>query len=300
MTEGDAEAAVRSCYSTWGETYFDEYYGDAAPYPPVHLDLVRQLLAEAAAVRVLDAGCGPASMLRVLPSDLDRYGFDLTPEMVDVGRRVLEEQDVPGDHLWIGSVTDPAAFRRPPDGEPYDAAICVGVLPHVPADADDVVLGNLRDAVRPGGLVVVEARNELFSLFTMNRYTHRLFVDDLVPVERLRAAAGADSVALADGLVELEGMFRTDLPPLRAGKAGEPGYDQVLSRTHHPLVLRDRMESLGLVDAQVLFYHWHALPPLVGARVPELQRRVSLEIEDPRDWRGLVMASAFLIAGVRR
>lgn len=292
----DAEAAVKACYSTWGETYFDEFYGDAAPYPPVHVELVKGLLADSGAERVLDAGCGPASMLRVLPPELERHGFDVTPEMVQVARRVLGEQGVEEDHVWEGSVLDPAAFRH----GPFDAAICIGVLPHVPESADDVVIENLRDAVRPGGLVVLEARNELFSLFTLNRYTHDLFLRDLMPVDRLRAMAGAEAHALEEGLAELEGMFRTDLPPVRKGKKDEPGYDEVLSRTHNPLVLRDACLAGGLDDVRILFYHWHALPPLVGSRVPELQRSMSLEIERADDWRGLVMASAFLVAGTRR
>lgn len=292
----DADAAVKRCYSTWGETYFDEYYGPDAPYPPVHVDLVRDLLAGVGAKRVLDAGCGPASMLRVLPAELDRYGFDLTPEMVTVARRVLGEQGVPDDHVWEASVVNADAFR----GAPYDAAICVGVLPHIPPAADAVLLDNLRDAVRPGGLVVLEGRNELFSLFTLNRYSHRHFVDDLIPVDRLRAAAGDEAGALDEALAELESMFRTDLPRIRTGKVDEPGYDEVLSRTHNPLVVRDELEARGFDDVRVLFYHWHALPPLVGARVPKLQRKISLEIERPDDWRGLVMASAFLVAGTRR
>lgn len=292
----DAEARVKACYSTWGETYFDEYYGPDAPYPPVHVDLVRDLLADAGATRVLDAGCGPASMLRVLPATLDRHGFDLTPEMVAVARRVLAEQGVPDDHVWEGSVVDPAAFR----GAPYDAAICIGVLPHISADADATLLDNLRDAVRPGGLVVLEGRNELFSLFTLNRYSLDLFTDTLLPLDRLHALAGDEAAELEAGLAELESMFRTDLPPIRTGKVDEPGYDEVLSRTHNPLVVRDELAARGFDDVRVLFYHWHALPPLVGGRVPVLQRAASLEMERPDDWRGLVMASAFLVAGTRR
>lgn len=295
MTD-DPEAAVRHCYSTWGETYFDDYYGPNAPYPPVHVELISEVLAQTGIRRVLDAGCGPASMLRVLSPLLDRYGFDLTPEMVTVAQSVLAEQSVPVDHIWAGSVVDPAAFR----GAPYDAAICIGVLPHIAATDDTRVLENLREAVRPGGVVVVEARNEMFSLFTLNRYSHRYFMDELIPVDHLRALARDDRAALESGIEELEGMFRTDLPPVRVGTQDEPGYDEVLSRTHNPLVLRDEMERMGFTDLRILFYHWHALPPVVGTRVPDLQRVASLELERADDWRGLVMASAFLISGTRR
>src|SRR5262249_28129524 len=88
-----------------------------APTPPVHTDIVRGLLHAAGARTVLDAGCGPASMLRDLAEPgLERWSFDLTP------------------------------------AEGFDAVICFGVLPHLPAWADAQVLANLRAAVRPGGI----------------------------------------------------------------------------------------------------------------------------------------------------
>ena len=276
----DVEKQVQECYSTWGSTYYDEYYGDDAPYPPVHRDLLLGILADSGARTLLDAGCGPASFLRdVADPDIVLHGFDLTDEMVEEGRRVLGARGT----IWQGSVLDPSAYRRPdspPEG--YDAAVCVGVLPHVPAGADRLVLGHLRDAVRPGGTVVVEARNELFALFTLNRPSYELFRDVLIP--------GRDEASLAP----LRERFRMDLPPVRQGKAGEPGYDEVLSRTHNPFVLRAQMEEAGFRDARVLFYHFHDVPPQLGP-----SREASLALEDPHDWRGHIMASAFLISGVR-
>src|SRR5262249_54134562 len=137
----DVEARVKQCYSTWGETYYDEYYGEGAPYPPVHREHLKRLLRESGARSVLDAGCGPASFLRELVDEpYELAGFDLTPEMVAEGRRVLGDRG----EVWEGSVLDPGAYR----GGPYDAAVCIGVLPHVPEEADLAVLANLREAVR--------------------------------------------------------------------------------------------------------------------------------------------------------
>jgi SAM-dependent methyltransferase len=294
----DLEASVRACYSTWSGTYYDEYYGPGAGYPPVHRDLLRRLLREAGARNVLDAGCGPASFLRDLAGDgLDRYGFDLTPEMVGEARRVLAGQGVPTDHVWEGSVLDPGAYRAPPGG--FDAAVCVGVLPHVAPDADPVVIRNLHGAVRPGGLVALEARNQLFALFTLNRYSHQFFLDELIRAGDLRDRAGDEAGQLNTALAALRDRFRTDLPPVRKGKAGEPGYDEVLSRTHNPLVLSRQFAEAGFTDVRVLFYHFHCLPPMLAAQAPGLFRRESLAMEDPEDWRGYFMASAFLFAGRR-
>lgn len=301
MTGLDAEEEkVRACYSTWGHTYYEEYYGSGAPYPPVHADLLRRLLHADGVRTVLDAGCGPASFLRDLPESIEGYGFDLTPEMVDAGREVLAAQGEPADRLWVGSVVDADAFRHP-SGTPdrFDAAVCVGVLPHVPAEADEVVVANLRESVVPGGLVAVEARNELFALFTLNRYSRDLFVERLIPVEVLRESAG-DSDDVPAVLAQVEGMFRTDLPPVRKGKADEPGYDEVLSRTHNPFELRATFDAAGLVDVRVLFYHFHAVPPLAAGDAATAARAASLAMEhDPEDWRGYFMASAFFVVGRR-
>src|SRR5712691_1854301 len=89
-TRGVTEAAVTACYSSWAESYFAEYYENAGAYPPVHRMIVRDLVAASGARTLLDAGCGPASMLRGL-GDLgaELYGFDLTPEMIVEARKVM-------------------------------------------------------------------------------------------------------------------------------------------------------------------------------------------------------------------
>ena len=146
-------------------------------------------------------------------------------------------------------------------------------------------------------LVAVEARNQLFALFTLNRYSYRFFLDELVHDKEL--LQGEEEAARRQVLDELGQRFRLDLPPVRGGKAGEPGYDEVLSRTHNPLVFREQFVAAGFRDIRVLFYHYHCLPPLCERTVPDLFHRRSLAMENPKDWRGYFMASAFVVAGVR-
>lgn len=293
------EAAVRNCYSTWADNYHRDYYTDKAAYPPVHEALVRKLLVDAGVRNVLDAGCGPASMLRGLAGlGIELFGFDLTPEMVQEARRVMQPLGVPDAHIWEGSVADSAAFRVPDAGRSgFDSAICIGVFPHVAAEQEDAALANLHAAVRPGGLVAVEARNQLFALFTLNRYSYQFFLNELVREREL--FDGQEDTVRRQVLDELGQRFRLDLPPVRGGKAGEPGYDEVLSRTHNPLVFREKFAAIGFRDVRVLFYHYHCLPPLCERSAPELFRRHSLVMENPDDWRGYFMASAFVVTGIR-
>ncbi len=286
------EDTVRACYAGWSGGYFEQYHGDKAAYPPVHRDIIAGLLDAASAGRVLDAVCGPASLLRCLGAPgRTLYGFDLTPEMVEEARRVMAPLGLPPERLWVGSVTRGEDFAQP-DG-PYDAAICTGVLPHIPEQDDRRVLDNLRGCLRPGGLAVLEARNEFFGLFTLNRYTMDFFEERLIRPDALRPRLGDDAPALDAALDAVRSMLRTDLPPRRAG------YDEILSRAHNPLVLREQMERTGFRDVRVLFYHFHCLPPMFEQLMPASFREASLAMEDPEDWRGYFMASAFLLAGVR-
>lgn len=297
--QSSVEAAVKNCYSTWADNYHRDYYTDKAAYPPVHEALVRKLLVDTGVRNILDAGCGPASMLRGLASlGIELFGFDLTPEMVQEARRVMAPLGVPENHIWEGSVANPVAFRVPGSGlSEFDAAICVGVFPHIPVELENAALANLHAAVRPGGLVAVEARNQLFALFTLNRYSYQFFLNDLVREEEL--FKGEQEAVRRQALDELGQRFRLDLPPVRGGKAGEPGYDEVLSRTHNPLVFREKFAAVGFRDVRVLFYHYHCIPPLCEKSDPELFLQRSLAMEDPQDWRGYFMASAFVVTGIR-
>lgn len=294
------EDSIRDCYRTWSNRYYDEYYKSGGAYPPVHVDLIRRELESRGVRALLDAGCGPASMLRDLRwPGLERWGFDLTPEMVAEAKRVLGEQGVPPARLWQGSALNADDYRRAIDAPKpgYDAAICFGVLPHIPAAGDGAVLRNLIACVRPGGLVAVEARNALFALFTQNRYTAEFFRRDLIRADELKTRAGDRRHEIDSALDALEKHFRMDLPPKRKGYEDEAGYDEVLSRTHNPFELRAEAEAAGLVRIRTLFYHFHVLPPMFEGGLRDLFRAESVAMENPGDWRGHFMASAFVLVG---
>jgi SAM-dependent methyltransferase len=296
------EEAVKRCYAGWGKTYYAEYYGEKAPYPPVHRKILREIIREHRVTTLLDAGCGPASFLRdILDDGIELYGFDLTPEMVEEGKRIFSEKGLSPDRIWLGNVLDPAAYAYPGNGTKaaYDAAICFGVLPHIPEKDDPLLLQNLHAAVRDQGIVILEARNQLFGLFTLNRYSYDLFMEELIQEGELRKRAGDSLPALDRVFEEMKKQFRMDMPPLRKGKEGEPGYDEILSRTHNPLVLKDQFGKAGFSDVEILFYHYHCLPPLYGSQVQDFFLAESLAMENSRDWRGYFMASAFLLIGKR-
>lgn len=293
------EAYISHCYSTWGKSYYGDYYGKNSNYPPVHKWLIQKLIKSHKARTLLDAGCGPASILRdIIKQKITAYGFDLTPEMVEEAKRVFKKQGLPPSRIWEGSVLDKKSFSPPGSKNiKFDASICIGVLPHIPHKNISTVFKNLKDAVKKNGLVVVEARNQFFALYTLNRYSYDFFKDELLRVNDLTRWVGKNKKDLSKALNLLQKQFRMDLPARRKGKKGEPGYDEVLSLTHNPFLLKEEFAKVGFKNVRLLFYHYHCLPPLVSHPVRELFLKESVAMEDPYDWRGYFMASAFLLAG---
>lgn len=295
------EQAVAACYRSWADRYFDDYYSESAPYPPVHADVILKRLLDHGTTRLLDAGCGPASFLRHIKDvPIEWHGFDLTPEMVTAARTVAASLGQPDAQVWEGSVLDDAAFEPPDRAMKFDAAVMMGVLPHVPAEEDAGVLRRLKDAVLPGGLLIAEARNALFGLYTLNRATHEFFATRLIDFELLASCATDLERAVLEGIDEaLAGRFRMDLPPRRRGDDRGAGYDDVLARTHVPAELEWAARAAGWTDVELVFSHHHALPPMFEHLVPAAFRRASLALEDANDWRSTYTASTVMVVGRR-
>jgi SAM-dependent methyltransferase len=295
------EKDIKNCYRLWATNYHEAYYSPKAAYPPVHVALVKNILRRHRVKRLLDAGCGPASMLReFFRTRMDLYGFDLTPEMVAEARRIMKASGRDEAKIWQGSVLSGKSYRMPGKASrKFDAVLCSGVFPHLEKKNENKALCAMRAALKKRGLLVLEARNELFSLFTLNRYSRDFFAERLIDLPQLKEKLSLSAFKRLQKA--LDASFYLDHPPPREHEKTTPGYDAVLSRSHHPLKLKEQVARAGFEKVELFFYHFHALPPFLAGQIPELARELSLALEKkPRDLRGLFMASAFFIVGEKR
>ena len=298
----ETAGAVRRHYAAAVQDYSDEYSPAYRGYPAnqKRLEIVLARLAELRAKTLLDCGCGEGTpMRRIHEAGVQVWGFDFVPAMVAQARANLEGAGL-RDRVWQGDVAQASSFR--PDGidvpASYDVCIAMGVFPHVENEVG--ALKNMAAVTAPGGRVLVEFRNELFSLFTLNRYSYRFFTDALMQLDRRKAAHPELRAALDRLSEELARPFALDLPPTRTGTSDAPGYDEIVSNFHNPFELDSLFEMADLRVVAKHFYHYHAVPPMFESSFPELFRTLSLEMErDPSDWRGHFMASAFVVEAVR-
>lgn len=289
---------VMKHYDGSAPTYHEQYDPDLlwanAEYPAnlFRLQLVARLLKAAGARSVYELGTGEATPMIKLHRALgiDVAGSDLSPEMVRLGKENLERHGLDAGLLSLVDAQDEAAVRaeRSLRGE-SDAVIALGVIPHVTDDAAFVRSMSL--FCRPGGTLLLQFRNSMFSMFTFNRLTKEFILDELMaPVpQEFKDAVAAD----------LDNRLAVDLPPVRRRDDGY-GYDEVLSRFHNPFELAEVVKAQGYTDVRFHWYNYHPTYPMLRGQFEDrAYREAQMALEQEGTWRGMFLCSSGVIEATR-
>jgi len=290
---------VRAHYDGSASSYHEQYDADRvwtnAEYPANFFRLRRviDLLRQAQAVSVYELGAGEATPLVRIHEVLGIgvAGNDISPEMVRLGRENLAAHGLDPQALSLLDVEDAAAVAAEIDLRGLsDAVMALGVIPHV---RDDVHFVRAMSAfLRPGGTLLLQFRNSLFSMFTFNRLTKEFILDELMaPVPQ----PFRDAVAW-----DLDARLAVDKPPLRQRPDGN-GYDEILSRFHNPFELADVVRDQGFEDISFSWYNYHPTYPMLSGQFdPHDYRAAQIALEDDASWRGMFLCSAGLIRARKR
>ena len=254
------------------------------------LQLLLNSFVENSVKRVVEVGVGEGTPLAALAqAGMEVAGFDISESMVALSKvRMVEIGQDPANIIW-GDIEDPNTYAALLRGGQYDALMAMGVMPHV--HNDEQTLLNMRTLLRPGGLVFIEFRNKLFSMFTFNRYTYEFIMDDLLD-------GVSDDVRKHVGEF-LKSKLEMDKPAVRdthPDDQAKVGYDAILSKFHNPFLVTEHFNRLGFEDIELLWYHYHPGMPLLAEKDPAGFRDAGLALEhDPSNWRGLFLCSAFVV-----
>ncbi|MFM8154856.1 MAG: class I SAM-dependent methyltransferase [Actinomycetes bacterium] len=280
--------------STYGDQYDETQLWTNPEYPAnlFRLQLVQRLLAKAGSSSVYELGVGDASPLCAIGAAGIRVaGNDLSPEMVRVARANMEARGLDPEAITHVDAQDSGAMaaERERVGE-FDAVMALGVIPHV---SDDSAFVSAMDSfLRPGGKLLLQFRNSMFSMFTFNRLTKEFILDELlvdVP-DAIRDVVATD----------LDARLAVDKPPLRTRPTGD-GYDEILSRFHNPFELAELVKAHGYSDLEFHWYNYHpAYPMLAGQIDPMEYRKAQVALEHEGTWRGMFLCSAGLIEAVKK
>jgi SAM-dependent methyltransferase len=255
------------------------------PMYEIRHDLVLNILQGLPKGRLLDAGCGAAHILAdCLDHGWDGHGFDFAENMVALARTLLEQHGQATERVRVGVMNDLSYYGD----RSFDVVLLLGVSQYL-AEKDDVAIwSEIHRVLKPEGVVLIDFVNALFDLSTFNRFTVRFVVDEFVrlffPPERV-----PDIEKRISALVTYP--QKPDVTGLYATRR-----DHVTKRTENPLTVAARMKSLDFDLADLQFYRFHAVPPLLFETDPDLEKvAIAKEFELSRNWIGHFTASAFLV-----
>ncbi|TRZ52388.1 MAG: class I SAM-dependent methyltransferase [Dehalococcoidia bacterium] len=285
MDSGLDKEEVKKYYDQEAGDYKKIYREECAEYPAntIRIDFVVERLKQNKVRTILDVGCGTCTpMIRLLSEGFKVKGFDFSEEMVKAGKKELEKAGVAPNLISQGNLEDDSTL---PDKK-FDAILALGVFPHLSDEAK--ALSNMGRRLNKGGLVFIQFRNELFAAFTLNKYSLDFFLNRVIDLSSL-----PDDVAEEVISFHAE-RLKVDKPAQET--RGKISFLDIQATFRNPLTIEEELfKPNGFSISKIHFYHYHALPPIFENKYPDLFRELSLKLENPSDWKGYLMASAYVV-----
>ena len=277
-------------YNNNVERYVYTYKKDYLGYPgnQKRFEIIRSLVKKHAPKKVLYIGCGACMPMVMLMKEFDCiiHGIDFSKKMIDRGKTILQENGFSSDLIHEGDIEHAETL---PDDE-YDFAIAAGVFTHFPDD--NIAFKNIHSKLRNGGVLVVEFRNELFSFFSYNRFSYDFIVNQLIFSQDLPVALKSNVNAFFKKAFDLPSDGDIDYQSTHISNG-------VIKKFHNPITIASVLKQAGFVFNSNYFYHFHALPIRFEQFDSKTYSNLSVKCEDPTDWKGYFMASAFVSEGIK-
>lgn len=276
---------AKEYYNQEAKNYIQHYQESCDRYPAsiIRINFIIDRLKKNNVKTILDAGCGTCgSMIKLLKEGFDVEGFDFSKEMVGQGKKELEKAGYNPNLIFFADLEEE---QNLPDKK-FDAIIALGVFPHILSEKK--ALSNMKKLLNPNGSVFIEFRNDLFAAFTLNRYSLGFFLNKVIDTNLL-------TQDLQDEVINFYSeRFKVDKPVKK--EKGKIAYTDILAKFHNPLSIKDELfKPCDFSVEDIYFYHYHALPPIFERTHPKLFRELSLGLEKPNNWKGYLMASAYVI-----
>jgi 2-polyprenyl-3-methyl-5-hydroxy-6-metoxy-1,4-benzoquinol methylase len=287
--------AVADWFNVRSAEYDKVYYeGDGTVYcgDKYRLQHVSQIVDALRPARILDIGCGSGIVsMELVRRGHTVVGIDLAEGMIAQAKQKAQAAGYDPNNFMVGDILDPN-FADRFAGKGFDLVTTAGVLPYIndPETAHD----NIRKILPVGGHYVGSYGNGLFDIFTLNRFTVSFHE---------KMAQGLDLPADMRKKV-VEGVRGLLTKPDEPKKIALSASNELYSRTDNPLTIGADLARHGMQLEDMLFYKFHAYPPLVADSDPDLAAsflRVSemLEHKFARDWRAYFLTTSFIVKAVR-
>ena len=231
---------------------------------------------------ILDYGCGKAELLSWLSKKYKIIGVEKSSGMI------AEAIKINGEHLREKIIKGSLNVLNKFPSEKFSIILSIGLLQYLSDKEYKKTLLNFHRILKPGGILVVSMQNLFFDLFTLNRFTLDFYFNYLFTGRNLNNKSIPKD--LKKYLQEI--MPFSSLPP----KTKNIARDNIYVKLTNPFTIKEDLKKFNFELDQIHFYDYFGLPPAIKSKYPDFSRIIEkqLEIKQSTDWRGMIMANAFL------
>lgn len=283
--EKKGKQKAKDYYDQEAEDYIKQYQKGYDKYPAnlIRIKFIIKRLRKNNVKTILDAGCGTCGpMIKLLKEGFDVEGLDFSKDMIEQGKKELVKAGYDPGLIHFADLENESDLPK----KKFDVVLALGVFPHIVDEKR--ALSNMRKLLKPNGLVLIEFRNDLFAAYTLNKYSLDFFLNRVVDLNSVSKKVREEVIKFYSE------RLKVDTSPKKEN--GKILYTDILAKYRNPLSIENELFKLcdfSIVD--IHFYHYHALPPVFEKEHPKLFRELSLKMEKPNDWKGYLMASAYVI-----
>lgn len=242
--------------------------------------------------RLLDQGCG-TGRLCILAAKLGMIvtGIDFAEGMLAEAHKAADA--LPADIAGRLSFRQGSVLATGLKDQSFDAITALGLIEYLDAEGIETFFTESASLLRTGGVLVIETRNRLFNMGSLNSYT-KDEISGGTAAELLSQIIASEDLATPDRIqrfaakigqigTQLSAALDADLQDIAAGHATDAGtgVENPLRRLQHtPDEMRQLGKSAGLRLTRVIGLHPHPLPPALERKYPRFYNCLTLAFEE--------------------
>ena len=262
----------------YSEIYKNLRFDISYPGNVKRLEIFLNLLKKHKPENIVDAGCGAGMpLIHIKKKGFNITGYDKAKNMIQEAQDNLKNNKLSPDLVFYDDFENPKKIKN----NSVDCILGMGTF-YYSSNVNKTLL-NQRKKLKKNGRLIFSLRNKLFNIATLNNYT-KDFLNEIYEVKSLKKEWEKEYDNLTKNF--------SDRKKNKSKNIDESG---VYNFTHNPITITSEMAKLGLRVDGIYFYHFHALPPVFENFDQLYYRKISWQIENPEDWRGFFLASAFVV-----
>ena len=243
------------------------------------LDIFVNLLRKYKPKKIIDVGCGTGKpLIKIKKLGFNIVGYDKAKNMIRMAKENLKKNKLNSNLVYEDNFESPKIIKK----NSVDCILGMGTFYYSRNFKKTLKIQTSK--LKKNGRIIFSLRNELFNIATFNDYTKNFFFN-FYELKKKNKKIKFFFNSL------LKGFHKRKII-----KVKNIDDEKVYSRTHNPLTINLELQKLNIKINGIYYYHYHYLPPLFE-NIDKEFRKKSLKLENPNDWRGIFMASAFVVDG---